>query len=55
VGKEPRFRLAHTEVAHQLDSAASRPAFLRAGVLFRVLFLETWANLSDAQVCGEVG
>jgi IS5 family transposase len=48
------FSFVEEEVSGHYHPEIGRPSF-PPEVLFRVLFLEIWANLSDVQVCRELG
>jgi len=53
IGRNVDFSFVEEEAAGLYHPEIGRPSF-PPEVLFRVLFLETWANLSDVQVCREL-
>ena len=53
IAKNVDFSFVAEEVARHYHPEIGRPSF-PPEVLFRVLFLEAWANLSDVQVCREL-
>jgi IS5 family transposase len=53
IGRNVDFSFVEEETAELYHPDTGRPSF-PPEVLFRVLFLETWANLSDVQVCREL-
>lgn len=53
IAKNVDFSFVTEEVSRHYHPEIGRPSF-PPEVLFRVLFLEVWANLSDVQVCREL-
>lgn len=53
IGSNVDFSFVEEEVSRHYHPEIGRPSF-PPEVLFRVLFLEVWANLSDVQVCREL-
>ena len=53
IKKHVDFSFVEEETARYYHPGLGRPSF-PPEVLFRVLFLEVWANLSDVQVCREL-